>query len=223
MNDPLKTMKDQLAAYYAAVGRGDNVFALRPDAAALLAVDMQRFVCAPGDGRRLPGIGRVIDTINALADACRRNNVPVIWLRHAFNTDGDGDDAGLYRAFHQAPLSPQLFDRGPATELFEGMRFDAARDHVVFKNRYSAFAKGASDLDEVLAGLGVEQLWVAGAATNVCVESTARDAMQRGYEAVMVEDGMTAAFELAHQVLLLNFAAFYGDVRRAADLLARLP
>lgn len=223
MHDPLEALRAQLDKYRAAIGRGENVFALQPDAAALLVVDMQRFVCAPGDGRRLPGIEQAIDTINALADACRRHGVPVVWLRQSFHTAGDADDAGLYRAFHKAPLPPGMFDHGPETEIFHGMHFDGARDHVVFKNRYSAFAKGSSRLDEALAGLGVRQLWVTGAATNVCVESTARDAMQRDYEVIMVEDGMAAAFELAHQVLLLNFRAFYGDVRRAEDLLALLP
>jgi len=223
MADPFDATKTQLDAYFAAIGRDEHAFALRPDVAALLVVDMQRFVCAPGDGRHLPGIDAVISTINRTADACRRHGVPVVWLRHSFNTDGATDDAGLYRAFHKAPLSPGMFDRGPETEIFDGMHFDETRDHVIFKNRYSAFAKDSSDLDEVLAKLGVKQLWIAGVATNVCVESTARDAMQRDYEVVMVEDGMVAAFELIHRALLLNFRAFYGDVRRAEEILARLP
>ena len=223
MNDPLEELRAQFAGYCAATGRGEHVFSLRPDAAALLVVDMQRFVCAPTDGRRLPGIERIIATINTLADGCRRRGVPVIWLRQSFNTRDGADDAGLYRAFHKAPLSPLLFDQGPDTEIFEGMHFDQVRDHVVFKNRYSAFAKGASRLEEVLQRLGVGQLWMTGVATNACVESTARDAMQRDYEVVMVEDGMIAAFELVHQVLLMNFRAFYGDVRPAKDILALLP
>jgi len=223
MNDPLEEVKAQFAKYRSAAGRGEHVFPIKPGAAALLVVDMQRFVCAPSDGRHLPGMERIVSTINEMADGCRRHGVPVIWLRHSFNTTKSSDDAGLYRAFHKAPLSPRMFDQGPDTEIFEGMHFDGARDHVVFKNRYSAFAKGASSLDEVLARLGVRQLWVAGVATNVCVESTARDAMQLDYEVVMVEDAMIAAFELVHQVLLMNFRAFYGDVRRAEEILAQLP
>ncbi len=218
----LDALNEQIADYLNMVGRNEYTFALQPDKAALLIVDMQQFVCAPSDGRHLSGIKPVITAINNLADTCHSCNVPVIWLRHTFNTNNIENDAGLYPLFHKQPLSPDMFDKGPATEIFTQMHVDETKDHVVFKNRYSAFAKDASNLHDLLQNLAIKQLWITGVATNVCVESTARDAMQLNYETIMIANAMASPFELVHQVILQNFRLFYGDVRYSESILEAL-
>ncbi|MGD9662748.1 MAG: cysteine hydrolase family protein, partial [Porticoccaceae bacterium] len=147
---------------------------------------------------------------------------PVVWVRHSFQASEAGVDAGLYPLFHKRPLPEGMYNHGPETDIYQEMHYDAALDHVVFKNRYSAFASEDAELPALLKRLAVEQLWVTGVVTNVCVESTARDAMQRGYEVIMVADAMTSPFALAHAVVLQNFRAFFGDVRNVDDIVSAM-
>jgi nicotinamidase-related amidase len=222
MNSEFDKLIEQAREYLALCGRNEHVFSVRPEQAALLVVDMQNFVCSPKDGRTLAGLPGVIDAINRLVTKARERNVPVIWLRQHFDRDENGDNAGLYPALHKKPLSPMMYGNGPDTELYAGMQVDTRSDRIVFKNRYSAFAPGSSNLDEVLRNLKVGQLWICGVATNVCVESTARDAMQRDIETIIIADATATAFELIHKVSLLNFQLFFGDVRTTQELLDHL-
>jgi len=215
----LEALQQQIEAYLASLGRPAQVFSLRPEKAALLVIDMQQFSCAPSHGAPFPGLAATVDRINALVDACHGQGVPVIWVRHSFRVSETGDDAGLYPLFHKQPLPQGMFDEGPDTALYPAMHYDTAMDHVVFKNRYSAFASTSAELPNLLRRLAIEQLWVAGVVTNVCVESTARDAMQRDYEVIMVADAMTSPLSLAHAVTLLNFRVFFGDVRNTEDII----
>lgn len=218
----LDSFEQQIEAYFTSLGRPAHVFSLRPEKAALLVIDMQQFSCAPSHGAPFPGLAATVDRINYLVDACHGQGIAVIWVRHSFHTSATGDDAGLYPLFHKQPLSRGMFDAGPDTALSPAMHYDAAVDHVVFKNRYSAFASESAELSVLLRRLAVEQLWITGVVTNVCVESTARDAMQRDYEVIMVADAVTSPFALAHAVALLNFRVFFGDVRNADDMVSAM-
>ncbi|GAB6037515.1 cysteine hydrolase [Fundidesulfovibrio butyratiphilus] len=218
----LESFEQQVQAFFTSLGRPAHVFPLRPEKAALLVIDMQQFSCAPSHGAPFPGLAETVDHMNRLVDACHEQRIPVIWVRHSFHTSETGDDAGLYPCFHKQPLSRGMFDEGPDTALYHAMHYDAAVDYVVFKNRYSAFASTRSELPDLLRRLALEQLWVAGVVTNVCVESTARDAMQRDYEVILVADAVTSPFALAHAVALLNFRVFFGDVRTVDDVVSAL-
>jgi ureidoacrylate peracid hydrolase len=222
MKTEFEELEEQAEEYMEICERPGNVFAINPEKAALVIIDMQNFVCSPEDGRKLEGLDSVIENINALVEFCRNGNVPVIWLRHNFETDNDGDNTGLYPLFHRRPISAGMFNEGPDTEIYEGMNFDPEKDITVFKNRYSAFAPGSSNLKELLGGLGTEQLWICGVATNVCVECTARDAMQSGFETILISDAAASSFGLIHKTALLNFRLFFGDVRSMKDLLSVL-
>ena len=85
-------------------------------------------------------------------------------------------------------------------------------DLVVEKRRYSAFIQGASDLDTILKGRGIGTLIITGTLTNVCCESTARDAMMMNYRSVMVSDGNAAVTDFVHEASLVNMISTFGDV-----------
>jgi ureidoacrylate peracid hydrolase len=95
-------------------------------------------------------------------------------------------------------------------------------DHVVFKNRYSAFLSNPPELREKLDCLKRKQLIVAGIAANVCVESTVRDAMQLDYEVVLVSDGVTTFDEALLESTLMNTKCFFGDVRTTEEIMEAL-
>ena len=102
------------------------------------------------------------------------------------------------------------------------MDVDYNRDHVVFKNRYSAFLSKPPELGDKLESLSRTQLLIAGIAANVCVESTLRDAMQLDYEVVLVSDGTTAPEAAALQNTLYNTRLFFGDVQTADEIAIKL-
>ena len=95
-------------------------------------------------------------------------------------------------------------------------------DIVTRKSRFSAFIQGASDLHDRLRARGIENLLVCGTATNMCCESSARDAMMIGYRAVMVLDGNAARFDEDHLAGLTSFWQSFGDVRTTDDVIDNL-
>ncbi|WP_052515457.1 cysteine hydrolase [Dethiosulfatarculus sandiegensis] len=214
----LKQLAAKAEDYLKGIGRKENLFSVNERDAVFVAVDMQNFVCQKDSGRCLPGIARVMLSVNEMADFCHARGIPVIWLRQCFSRRGGWDDEGLYGFFHNQPIEPGMFNQGEAAKIHPEMHLDPELDFVAEKNRYSAFAPGSSRLETLLSGLNRKQLIFGGAATNVCVESTARDAMQRGYQVIVLSDATTAFDNVLHEVSLLNIRLFFGDVRSVKDI-----
>lgn len=93
-------------------------------------------------------------------------------------------------------------------------------EHVLRKTTIGAFA--STHIDSLLRALGAEQLWLCGVSTNMCVETTAREAADRGYLVTLVEDACGTTHEDLHQVTMRNFQRLFGRVRSTADSLAEL-
>ena len=72
-------------------------------------------------------------------------------------------------------------------------------DLKLFKNRYSALVPGSSQLERMLRSLDIDTLLICGTKTNICCESTARDAMMMDFKVVMVSDGTAALSDDEHQ------------------------
>ena len=95
-------------------------------------------------------------------------------------------------------------------------------DLIVEKNRFSAFIQGSSNLAEVLRGRGLDTILVTGTVTNVCCESTARDAMMLNFKTVMVTDGNAAVTDEDHNASLCAFYLTFGDIMSTDMLIACL-
>ncbi len=202
--------------------RPKNLFVLDAKKAALVIIDMQIFSCAPTGGEPLPHIDRVIKQINLLADFCRGINIPIIWVRHNFVITSELDNSGLFNLFHDKNHADNTENFSKGTEIYAGMHFDIQQDHVVFKNRYSAFLSDPPELQATLKTLKRKQLIFAGVAANVCVESTLRDAMQLDYEVILVSDATTATNNAVLESTLENTYHFFGDVCVAEDIISKL-
>jgi ureidoacrylate peracid hydrolase len=81
---------------------------------------------------------------------------------------------------------------------------------------------GSSDLDAELKSRGIDTVLITGTATNVCCETTARDAMVRDYRVIMLSDGNATWTDEEHAATLNNFLLFFGDVMATNDAIARL-
>jgi ureidoacrylate peracid hydrolase len=95
-------------------------------------------------------------------------------------------------------------------------------DEVVEKQRFSAFVQGSSDLPHRLRAQGYDTVLITGTVTNVCCESSARDAMMLNFKTIMVSDANAARTDEEHNATLATFYAIFGDVMDTAFLIERL-
>jgi nicotinamidase-related amidase len=93
-------------------------------------------------------------------------------------------------------------------------------EHVVRKTTVGAFA--STSIDSLLRSLKIDQIYMAGVSTNMCVESTAREAADRGYQVTLVEDACGTTFEELHLVTMRNFQRLFGRATSAAQAVAEL-
>ncbi len=193
---------------------------LDPKRTALLVIDMQNAFVAPGAPIEVPGARDIVPGINRLVTALRRRGVPVIWVLHQNSGDWNFFDVFVRpenRARAAAALSAGHELQQPWRELDI-----APGDLRVTKNRYSALIAGASDLGTLLKKRGIDTLLIAGTKTNVCCESTARDAMMLDYKVVLLCDCTAALSDEEHLATLENVIQQFGDVMTADDALALL-
>ena len=93
-------------------------------------------------------------------------------------------------------------------------------EHVLRKTTIGAFA--STNIDSLLRALGAEQLWMCGVSTNMCVETTAREAADRGYLVTLVADACGTTHENLHLVTMRNFQRLFGRVRSTEQSLQEL-
>lgn len=206
-------------------GRARWFDALDPRKTALVVIDMQETFCAPGSPAEVPVARDVVAPINAMARGLRALGGQVIWVLHANAHVGARSDWAMFfdhvvaddvRQRTMESLSPGR------QSVWRGLEQDP-RDLTIIKNRYSAFTPGSSSLERVLRSMGLDTVLIAGVKTNVCCESTARDAMMLDYKTVMLSDCCAALSFEEHRATLETFIQQFGDVltsREALDLLA---
>jgi ureidoacrylate peracid hydrolase len=191
---------------------------------ALLAVDMQNAFVAPGAPIEVPAARAIVPAINRLAGELRRRGVPVIWVLHQ-NAPGGNDWRGFFDVFvrpeDRARAAQALSPGAELHKLWPGLKVGPG-DLQVAKNRYSAFIAGSSVLDEILKERQIDTLLIAGTKTNVCCESTARDAMMLDYKVVLLSDCTAALSDEEHRATLENVIQQFGDVRTADEALQLL-
>jgi len=207
--------------------RGDVHWFTRLDAAksALLVVDMQNTFCMPGAPGEVPLARAIVPNINRLAARLRALGVPVVWVVHANSLHEDRSDWEVF--FNHVVRNPEVRRRMAESLAPERQKVwqeleVAPGDITLVKNRYSAFAHGASTLERVLRNLGVDTVLVAGTKTNVCCDSTARDAMMLDFKSVLVSDCCAALSDDEHLATLETFIQQFGDVMSADEVLASI-
>jgi ureidoacrylate peracid hydrolase len=197
---------------------------LDPARTALLVIDMQSAFCAPGAPAEVPASRDIVAPINQLTAGLRGLGVPVIWVLHANSRVGDKSD---WELFFDTIVADEVRER--TLESLAASRQSVWRelvtapgDHTMLKNRYSAMIPGSSSLERTLRGMGVDTILIAGTKTNICCESTARDAMMLDFKVVLVEDCCAALSDDEHRSALENVIQQFGDVMTAGEALARL-
>jgi len=205
-------------------GRPHTVEEIDGPSTALVVVDMQNYFMVDPYAGAAPVAVDIVPTVNRLAAAVRAGGGSVIWFRMTAPRQTDSGWSSVRELYSEAAAaarwqSLQPDDPGSALHPDLDVR---DRDTVVVKERYSAFIPGSSNIVDVLQANGVTTLLIAGVATNVCCESTARDAMMLNYRVVMISDACAAKTDAEHAAALGNFYLFFGDVQTTDEIIAHL-
>ena len=201
-----------------------NVFDdIDPTTTAMLVIDMQNAYVeegAPLHHRWAPGI---IPAVNSLAASLRAAGGLVVWLQHTTGAPGSAD---YWSTYFDNFVDPSKRD-ALADALMAGSHYHAlspeldvsAADQVMLKTRFSALISGSSDLEACLRSRDINTVIVTGTLTNVCCESTARDAMMLNYRVFMPMDCTAARSDNDHLAGLRTVYQAIGDVRTGDDVI----
>jgi ureidoacrylate peracid hydrolase len=191
-----------------------------PHETALVVVDMQTFYVSD-----VPPAIAIIPNINRLAQAFRARGAVVAWVKM---TAGEGGRS-LWPVYHDYFFTPEnaARHRDNLTEGAEGHRLHpdldvAAADIVASKDRFSAFLPGHSELPGKLDARGIRNVVIAGMLTNMCCETSARDAMMLDYHVVMVSDANAARYQEDHSIGFSTVYQSFGDVLSTDEVLDEL-
>lgn len=195
---------------------------LAPDRTALLVIDMQNGFCSPegsfaGLGLDVSMTGGAIAGCVALVDAARAASVPVVFTRYVYRADYR-DGGVLVRDLLPAMAEVKSLAAGSWDADIVPELTPEPTDFVLDKNRYSAFY--GTGLEPVLTSLGVRELVICGVTTNMCVETTARDASQRDYRVVVVSDATGELDAARHEMALATLGFGFGWVKPRAEVFA---
>ena len=198
---------------------------LDPAKTALVVVDMQNAFMLPGVAHALcPMAEKIVPNINRLAQAVRETGGTVVWIKTTFKEDALQSWSTYFEMVspqHGAKRVEALTAGSKGHQLWDSLEV-RAQDLIVEKNRFSAFIQGCSDLAEILRARGLDTIVVTGTVTNVCCESTARDAMMLNFKTVMVSDGNAAVTDADHNASLCAFYLTFGDIMSTDMLIACL-
>jgi ureidoacrylate peracid hydrolase len=198
---------------------------MEPSKTALVVVDMQNAFMLPGVAHALcPMAEKIVPNINRLAAAVRATGGSVIWIKTTFK-----DDALRNWSTYFEMVAPEQGKKRIAAltadskghELWPVLDVKPG-DVMVEKNRFSAFIQGSSNLAQVLRSRGLDTVLITGTVTNVCCESTARDAMMLNFKTIMVSDGNAAVTDEDHNASLCAFYLTFGDVMATDAVIACL-
>lgn len=206
------------------------------DRSALLVVDMQNAFGSPGGMLDLAGMDieparDVIAKAQVVCSAARAAGLPVIYLTMGYPADqstaGGPDSPNPQKELALCLMRerPELQGKVLTIGTWDFQVIDELSpqltDTVIVKSRYSGFH--ATDLDSVLRSRSIRNLLIIGIASNVCVESTIRDAYFLEYWPVMVADAtMPAGTAEIHDATLYNVRTFFGWVTTADAMAAAL-
>jgi len=188
---------------------------LDPAKTALVVVDMQNAFMLPGVAHALcPMAEKIVPNINRLAEAVRETGGTVVWIKTTFTDEALRDWSAYFEMVtpqHGAKRVEALTAGSKGHQLWTDLDV-RAEDVIVEKNRFSPFIQGSSNLAEILRQCGIDTILITGTVTNVCCESTARDAMMLNFKTIMVTDGNAAVTDQDHNASLCAFYLTFGDI-----------
>jgi isochorismate hydrolase len=178
---------------------------INPKHAAFLAIDMQNFFH--------PIAQPVLRNILRVIQSCRQENIPIIFTQHG-HTEPDSDGGILGEWWGEL-----IIDGTEDWKFLSEIKIESS-DTVLPKKRYSAFFE--TDLDVTLRSRGIQDLIISGVMTNLCCETTARDAFMRDYRVFFLIDGTATRKSDLHLATLKNLGFGFAYLITSEELIQML-
>lgn len=179
--------------------------AVDPEQACLLVIDLQNYF------KQI--VQPVLKNILKVIQFCRKKNISIIFTQHG-HTDPSSDGGSLEKWWGE------LIMAGTEDWKFLPEIVVEERDIVLPKKRYSAFFE--TDLDETLRARGIKDVIISGVMTNLCCETTARDAFMRDYRVFMLIDGTATRKSDLHLASLKNLGFGFAYLLTCKELIEGL-
>jgi nicotinamidase-related amidase len=210
---------------------------LDPHRMALVIIDMQEYFLHPDSPfsraceAQVPGVlhyfqehGRSVaePTLQRLLGVFRTHGMRVVYTTVASELPDGADLMPIFRQrnamVHTAGQEPSIPHKDDAWARIVPSLSPQPNELVLNKTTYGTFT--STGLDRALRNLGIDTLVMGGVVTNVCVETTARDAADHGYTVVVVADACAAFSPEIHEAALVSFQGPFGRVRSADEVIA---
>jgi ureidoacrylate peracid hydrolase len=186
---------------------------LNVESSALMVIDMQNFFLDPYSPTFTCGGKAIIPNLTRLIGAFRDAGRPVIYTCHVHKADGS--DAGIMKWWWQG-----MCVEGTPESLVHSSIAPRPNEKIIYKHRYSAFYN--TDLETVLRVQKIEDLVISGIMTNMCCESTARDAYYRDYRVFFPADCTGSVTEEMHLATLLNIAFGFAYITKTDEIIEHI-
>jgi ureidoacrylate peracid hydrolase len=202
-----------------------------PRHTALVVIDMQNdFIAKDGliarEGRDVSQAETMAQELPKLLKTAREAGVFVVFVRNVYTSDNNFylSDVWLEQAARKRnggyTRIPVCGENSWSGDFYGDVR-PLPGEPIVTKHRYSAFYN--TDLDTILRANGIRTVVLTGVVTNVCVETSAREAFVRDYYVAVVKDGTAAYSQADHDMTLLNIDRFFGEITSIGELQAIWP
>jgi ureidoacrylate peracid hydrolase len=192
---------------------------------ALVVVDLQNGFMEPGQPVEIPAARDIVPNVNRIAAALRSAGGCIFYIQNTIDAAAMETWStwfGHMSSENRRRLLAATFSEGshghslwPDLEVMPG-------DLKVRKTRFGAFVPGSSELHGILQARNIDTIIITGTATNVCCESTARDAMMMNYKVIFVSDGTATHTDEEHNATLGNMVAQFADVMNTNEVVASL-
>lgn len=176
---------------------------IEPARAAFLLIDMQMGFISPNSPLCIAGAAATVPACARALNAAREGQAGAIYhVRRVYQPDGSDVEAVRYRAWVEGgrPLSVVNHDSMEAPA-----ELSSHHEAIIIKPSFSAFFR--TDLDGLLRDIGITTVVLAGTTTPNCIRSTAYDALELGYNVVVIEDATSSRTPEAQAANLADMAA----------------
>jgi ureidoacrylate peracid hydrolase len=198
---------------------------IEPSRAAHIVIDLQNGFMAPGQPAEIPMARDIVPNVNRISAALREAGGHVVYVQNTIDATARQAWSNWFTYMSGEKRAEQInaafADGSHGHSLWAGLEV-LPSDLKVNKSRFGAFVPGSSDLHAVLQERDIDTLIITGTATNVCCESTARDAMMMNYKVIFVSDGTATYNDEEHNATLGIMVAMFADVMSTDEVVLRL-
>lgn len=203
-------------------GRQWSFESIEPARTCHIVIDLQHGFMAEGSPLEVPVAREIVPNVNAISRLLRASGGLVAYTRWTYLPDEPNPWLNWYQQMLSSGKSEEFraFAPGSRNHALWPELDVQQKDVVVDKTRFSAFTPGTCELKDVLDRAGIDTVIISGTLTNVCCESTARDACQLNYKTILVADATATVTDAAHNRALNNLAPVFADVVTTSQVLS---